>query len=146
MTALLHDCAKDLENEYFEQYKEIYSLEKKKVFKYPVLSHAFLGSIVAKERYGVEDEEILEAIRCHTTGKKKMNNLEKTLCLADYIEPNRDHKGVNKVRKKLDKGLDYALLLSMDATIKHLLESNAIINIRTIKARNYLQRRINEQT
>ena len=50
-----------------------------------------LGAEIAKREYGIKDEEILNAIRFHTTGRKNMTKLEKLIYLADYIEPNRKY-------------------------------------------------------
>ena len=52
---------------------------------YAALLHQFLGAEVAKREYLVEDEEILNAIKYHTTGKPDMTLLEKIVFIADYI-------------------------------------------------------------
>ena len=57
--------------------------------KNPSLLHAKLGVYYAKHRYEIDDEQILAAIRWHTTGRPEMTLLEKIVFLADYIEPNR---------------------------------------------------------
>lgn len=142
--ALLHDCAKNLEEKYFEEFKDKYNLDYDEVFEFKVLAHAILGVYVARDIYGIEDEEILGAIRWHTTGKEDMTDLEKIIYLADYIEPGRDFKDtIKKIEKALDKDFDFGLLMAMDLNIKYLIDKNAIINIESIKARNYLQRRFN---
>lgn len=136
--ALLHDCAKGVEGKYFEEYKEKYSLQYEKVFEIPAIAHAILGEIVAKERYGVNDLEVLDAIRWHTTGKENMTLLNKVLCAADFIEPGRDFEHANIARKKVKKDFDDGLFYLFDVQIKHLEESGQDIDINTIKARNYL--------
>lgn len=144
LTMLLHDCAKGLEEEYFEKYKDKYKLNREEIFEFPALAHAYLGAIVAKDLYGIDDPEILEAIRIHTCGKEAMNDLEKILLLADFIEVNRTYENAEKVRQSLDLGLDKCVLMTFDMTIKHLIDVNAIIDLETLRARNYLQRRIDE--
>lgn len=52
--------------------------------------HAKVGAMLAKVKYDIDDEEVLGAIRWHTTGKPNMNLLEKIVYVADYIEPRRD--------------------------------------------------------
>ena len=56
----------------------------------PQIIHSFLGAEIAKQRYGIDDEEILNAIRFHTTGRANMTMLDKVIYLADYIEPMRN--------------------------------------------------------
>ena len=73
-----------------------------------------------------------------------MNDLEKVLLLADFIEVNRSFENAEKARQSLDLGLDKCVLMTFDMTIKHLIDVNAIIDLETLKARNYLQRRIDE--
>lgn len=51
--------------------------------------HAKVGAMLAKVKYDIDDEEVLGAIRWHTTGKPNMNLLEKIVYVADYIEPRR---------------------------------------------------------
>ena len=89
--ALLHDCAKD----YPEQMKRRFCKE----FHVPIdpvmdqaidLCHGPLGAEVARREYGVTDEEVLNAIRYHTTGRPEMTKLEQIIFIADYIEPQRD--------------------------------------------------------
>ncbi|MFM1536098.1 bis(5'-nucleosyl)-tetraphosphatase (symmetrical) YqeK, partial [Helcococcus ovis] len=143
-SCLLHDCAKNNEEYYFEMYKEKYNLIKKEIFRLPLLAHTILGPIVAKEEYGIEDKEILDAIRWHTTGKENMTPLEKLVFIADYIEPGRSFETVDEVRKKVYENFDLGILLSLNNQIKYLISINAIIDLNTIEARNYLQRSINE--
>lgn len=143
LAALLHDCAKNNEEKYFNFYREKYNL-KENIFEDFFIAHAILGEIVAKELYGVEDDEVLSAIRWHTTGTINMNLLEKLIFISDFIEPGRDFKDSKIVETKIYENFDKGILLCLNLTIKHLIDKNVIINLETIKARNYLQRRINE--
>ena len=84
MAGLLHDCAKCIPNKKKlkickKQNIRISSAEKSS----PFLLHAKLGAYIAKEKYQIEDEEILSAIRWHTTGKEAMSELEKIVYIAD---------------------------------------------------------------
>lgn len=144
LACLLHDCAKNNEEYYFELYKDKYKLEKSIVFELPLLAHTILGPIVAKEEYGVEDKEVFDAIRWHTTGKENMTNLEKLVFVADYIEPGRSFDKVEEVRKKVNENFNLGILQSLNNQIMYLISINAIIDVNTIEARNYLQRSINE--
>ena len=90
IAGLLHDCAKEFSEkellklgEKYGYHFEDYELEA------PQVLHAVIGPYIAKDKYGVDDPEILSAIRWHTTGRGDMTLLEKIVFTADYIEPNR---------------------------------------------------------
>lgn len=140
--ALLHDCAKYNEKYYLDKYKKYCDFSKEIISNKAVL-HSFLGPIVAKYEYGVDDDEILNAIKYHTTGKENMTDFEKIIFLADACEENRNYEGVDKLRELAFKNLDDAVLFSLDGTIKSLVDRKMVIFPLTIKARNYLLREKN---
>lgn len=144
LAALLHDCAKNNEEKYFEEFKSKYNLKREEVFADIALAHAILGVYVAKEIYEVNDPEILDAIRWHTTGKEDMTLLEKLIFISDFTEPGRNFEDSILVRNKVLEDLDKGILLCLDTTIEYLIKKRVIINIETLKARNYLLRRVNE--
>lgn len=145
LAAVLHDCAKDLEQIYFEMFQEKYSLDEG-ILNPPFLAHTKLGVIVAKEVYGVMDEEIIESIRNHTTGKANMSTLDKLIYLADYIEPGRQFPEAEIARKGLENGLDSAIIQVLNQEIEYHGKKNSIMDMRTIEARDYILRGNNEQT
>ncbi|MGL5648076.1 MAG: bis(5'-nucleosyl)-tetraphosphatase (symmetrical) YqeK, partial [Clostridium sp.] len=106
--------------------------------KTPELWHSIVGPIVAKEKFNINDEEILSAIRFHTTGKEDMSLLDKIIYIADMIEPSRVFDGVGEIRKEVLENLDKGVLVGMNHTISFLLSKNGMIEENTIKARNYL--------
>jgi len=67
-----------------------------------------------------------------------MSLLEKIVYIADYIEPNRDFEGVERVRELAFVDLNESLIQSMDNTIKYIVDKKILIHLDTIKARNYL--------
>ena len=70
---LLHDCAKCLDEEERERACRKYKVELTEMEKeFPFLIHSKLGAVLAKEKYGIEDPEILSSIRYHTTGKPEI--------------------------------------------------------------------------
>ncbi|CAM2834252.1 bis(5'-nucleosyl)-tetraphosphatase (symmetrical) YqeK [Paenibacillus sediminis] len=106
------------------------------------LWHSEVGYFVAKRDYGVEDTEVLDAIRYHTSGRVGMTLLDKVVCLADYMEPGRDFPGVNNIRELANHSLEEALLAGFESTIGFLLSKRQIIYPMTILARNDLVRQI----
>jgi len=87
--------------------------------KYPKTLHALTGSLVAERIFG-ENEAVVNAICHHTTGKAGMNLLEKIIYVADYMEPNRDFPGVERLRELAFSDLDAALRLGLEMTLEHL--------------------------
>lgn len=139
IASLLHDCGKYLHESYIIKKSKELNLKIDECIKDNVqLIHAPLGAIIAKLEYGIHDEEILNAIKYHTTGREDMSTLEKIIYIADYIEPNRKFHGVDEIRNLAFENIDYAILISMNRTIKHLIDKNWIVHTNTIKARNYL--------
>ncbi|MCZ8518669.1 MULTISPECIES: bis(5'-nucleosyl)-tetraphosphatase (symmetrical) YqeK [Paenibacillus] len=102
------------------------------------LWHAHAGAWVAQSQYGVEDEEVLDAIRYHTSGRESMTLLDKVVCLADYMEPGRDFPGVHNIRENAEHSLEKALLAGFDGTISFLLEKRKRVYPLTLAARNGL--------
>ena len=91
VAGLLHDCAKCIPNSQKLKMCKKHDIEITEMEEQnPSLLHAKLGAYMAKKAYGVEDEEILSAIRWHTTGKPDMSLLDIIIYMADYIEPYMD--------------------------------------------------------
>ena len=87
--------------------------------KYPKTLHALTGSMVAERIFG-ENEAVVSAIEHHTTGKADMNLLETIIYVADYMEPNRDFPGVEKLRELAFSDIQAALKLGLEMTLEHL--------------------------
>lgn len=104
----------------------------------PELWHSMVAPILGKEIFEIEDEEILSAMRWHTTGKENMSILEKIIYIADMIEPGRNFSGVEHIRRVTFENLDKGLIEGMTQSIKYLLDKGFPININSIEARNYL--------
>ncbi len=87
--------------------------------KYPKTLHALTGSMVAERIFG-ENQAVVSAIAHHTTGKADMNLLEMIIYVADYMEPNRDFPGVEKLRQLAYSDIQAALKLGLEMTLEHL--------------------------
>ena len=83
------------------------------------LLHAKTGAAMAKELFNISNE-VYEAIRWHTTGKTDMTLLEKIIYMADYIEPNRDFEGVEKLRELAYENLDAAMALGLKMSLEDI--------------------------
>ena len=135
---ILHDCTKYLELapqlHLCAKYGiELDALEQKAV----KLLHSKTGACMARYVFG-EPDEVYEAIFWHTTGKADMTLLDKILYMADYIEPNRDFEGVERLRRLAYTDLDQAMLLGVESTIREMEERGVPVHINTIQARQWL--------
>lgn len=138
IAALAHDVAKNLSKDKMreiitENNITITSLEENN----SNLWHSIIAPIVARDKLGIEDEEILDSIRWHTTGKENMSVLAKIIYIADMIEPNRNFSGVEEIRKITFDNLDSGVYNGLTHSIQFLLTKNLLIDENTIKARNY---------
>lgn len=139
LAALIHDCAKNMDGcrllKQAVEFDILVDIVEKSV---PDLLHGPVGAALAQRKFGVEDEEVLRAVRFHTTGVQGMTALDKIIYLADYIEPGRDFKGVDRLCALAAVDLDEALLGAMEGTIRYVMEIRGMIHCRTIEARNWL--------
>ena len=122
LAGLLHDCAKCIPNDKKLRICEKQGIEITKVeMASPSLLHAKLGAYLAKEIYQITDEDILGAIRWHTTGRPAMTLLEKIIFLADYIEPMRwKAANLDHIRQVAFDDIDHAVYLTLRDTLHYL--------------------------
>ena len=136
--ALLNDITKALSGQLQLTMCQSYgTMLDKFSLKNPKTLHALTGSLVAERIFG-ENEAVVDAIRCHTTGKADMNLLEKIIYVADYVEPNRDFPGVEELRRLAFSDLDAALRLGLEMTISILRTNGAEISAASLDALAYL--------
>ncbi|MCY9530877.1 bis(5'-nucleosyl)-tetraphosphatase (symmetrical) YqeK [Paenibacillus alvei] len=138
IAAILHDVAKYWQTDRMEQMIREHNMPSELLEYDKQLWHAPVGAHVAQHEYGIEDVEILDAIKYHTSGREKMTLLDKVVCLADYIEPGRDFPGVNHIRELAEQNLNAALIAGFDSTIRFLIERRRRVFPLTIHARNGL--------
>ena len=119
MAALVHDVVKEqgldeAKQILIERGETVYLENSTKVW------HAPLGAFVANELFGIENGDILNAVRYHTTGRPKMSELEKVVFVADYTEPNREFGGASVVRGFWDD-LDRAVFEILKQKIERVM-------------------------
>lgn len=102
--SLFHDCAKNLDEN--SPYLQGFSLPMEWGGVPPTVCHQFAGAYVAENFFGVTDEDVLNAIRYHTSGRPNMSELEKLVFLADMLEEERRYDGVEILRELFWKGAD----------------------------------------
>lgn len=140
VAGMLHDCAKCIDSKKLVSVCKKNNLEMTEIeMKNPsALLHAKVGSFLAREKYGVTDEDILNAIKYHTTGRPDMSRLEKILYIADYMEPGRKHAAnLAQIRKMAYQDLDKTLLKILEDTLAYLQTTDNQIDDMTLKTYNY---------
>ncbi|MFW5998971.1 MAG: bis(5'-nucleosyl)-tetraphosphatase (symmetrical) YqeK [Halanaerobiaceae bacterium] len=107
-------------------------------YSIPGILHAPASAYVARKKFGINDFDILEAIRFHTIGKPKIDILAQIIFAADVIEPNRNFSGIDKLRNTVNSNLHNGIILICEENIKYNIESNRIIHPNSLKFRNWL--------
>ncbi len=139
LAGLLHDYAKYLNSYEARKYIKEFQIQIDEVIDLNIdLAHGLIAAELIKFEFEIEDEEILNAVRYHTTGRENMTNLEKIIYLADYIEPNRRFPVVDKIRDIAKHDLNKAVLMALDNSIKHVISKGLLIHHNSIFARNSL--------
>lgn len=149
IAGLLHDCAKNIPDDKKISLCEKHNIPMTDMEKaHPYLLHCKLGAFIAQSKFDIEDEEILNAIAYHTTGRPEMTLLDKIIYIADYIEPNR-RKAANLalVRKLAFENIDEALFVIMRDILDYLHQSDSVIDETTQQAFDYYKaRRVEDES
>ncbi len=143
--ALLHDCTKQRTDEEQRTLCAHYGVPVN-AFTSSAVLHAFTGAHFAREKYAVNDA-VFSAIFRHTTGGEEMSLLDKILFVADYTEPLRTYETCRAARDFLHGSLKHGspgnvnvlnrtVLMSLDDTLKHLVDTRRLIDPATLNARN----------
>ncbi len=135
--ALFHDCAKNLSKD--SVYLQGFVLPTEWGDVPGEVAHQFAGAYVADKYLGVTDEEILNAIKYHTSARPNMGELEKLIFLADMLEAERCYQGVEELRRLFWKGdsLDECLEEALRQTLLFLRSKGGEIYSLTEKAYEY---------
>lgn len=144
MTAgLLHDCAKSMHGSELVAICEKAHLNVTAVERSnpTALLHAKAGAYLAQHKYGITDDDILNAIRYHTTGRPDMSKLEKIIYIADYIEPNRKQLDeLDLIRRIAFYDLDLTMEKILANTLAYLRTTDGQLDDMTIKTYNYYKK------
>lgn len=136
LAAIFHDYAKFRDKEEMRNIILEQNLPQDLLQHHDELWHAPVGAFLVEKEVGITDRDVLEAIKCHTSGKINMTPLDKVLYVADYIEPGRDFPGVEEVRESAKSSLDIAMIQAMKNTISYLLKRNQPVYPDTFHAYN----------
>ncbi len=139
VAGILHDATKETaENEQMQLIEKAGIVLTEMERESPKLWHAISGSAYVQVELGLDDQEIIDAIRYHTTGRAGMTLLDKVIFIADFISADRDYEGVDRMRKIAEKNLDEAVLEGMAFTIADLAQRKITIAPDTFAGYNEL--------
>ena len=136
---LMHDLAKYFKPSVLLQMARDEGIEVDPVCEAnPHLLHADVSAIVAKNKFDMQDEAVLEAIALHTLGRPGMSLLSCVVFIADSLEPGRGNTPeLEALRQVSFSNLYKAVWLTGDYCLKFLLDSRCLIHPRTILTRNW---------
>lgn len=144
LAALFHDMYRGVSENSLNYYVKHLGLDEKYMNNCN-LAHGKIAAIVMKRDFEITDDDIVNAVSYHTTGRENMSLLEKIIYLADAIEPNRVYPGVDELRKLADEDLDKACLSSLTNTINFVRASGKYLDEETVRAKEDLERKIKEK-
>jgi len=141
LAGLLHDCAKGLSLSQMQELALTGGLWlDKDTWDSRALIHAPVGAYLAQCDFGVNDAEILEAIRWHTTGRPGMSALEMIIYLADITEPARPPFGsLQAIRNAVREDLKGAMLLALRDSVAYVHKSNSPLHTHTLDALRWFE-------
>lgn len=142
LAALLHDTAKELPREEMLQILKDNAIMAENAQNRPSpVWHGICAAILAQTQWGVEDEEVLSAIRCHTTGKPGMSLLDEIVFLADMTSAERDYPEVDYLRKLEKEDIHQAMREALEMNLHWLEESGKPVDEETRAALEDLRQR-----
>ncbi|WKA60065.1 bis(5'-nucleosyl)-tetraphosphatase (symmetrical) YqeK [Planococcus shenhongbingii] len=137
VAAILHDVAKFSDREWMKSILISENMDPLLLEYHAELWHAPVGAYMARTEFGIDDEDVLNAIKYHTTGRPGMSDLEKIIYIADLIEPTRKFSGVEELRQLADQGLDVMMEASVKHTIEFLVSKNQPVYPDSLKCYQY---------
>ena len=137
IAGLLHDITKNAsEEEHLHIFREFDIMLNDVEKNAEKLWHAISGAAYIEHILGINDTEIITAVRYHTTARKNMTQLEKILYLADFTSADRDYDDVDIMRKKLEISMQAALQYALSYTINDLVSRDKPLHLDTVEAYN----------
>ncbi len=138
IAALFHDACKNLDIDEMNSLVERYGIGDVYIDK-PQLAHSKLAAAIIQDRFGVDDQDIINAISYHTTGRAEMSLLEKIIYVSDAVEPNRSYPGVEKRYRLAFEDLDRAGYEIADNAIRLVTEAGMYLDRDSVAARDWFK-------
>ena len=138
LAAVLHDLEKNTSLEENDDLVNLYGLDKKYLGN-KNLSHSKLAAAVSRDKLGIDDEDILNAIAFHTTGRSDMSMLEKIIFVADTCEEGRTYKEAALLREKAFENIDDICIFILEYLKESIEKKGLVVDEDTIQALRYLK-------
>lgn len=138
LAAVLHDLEKNISLEENDDLVNLYRLDKKYLGN-KNLSHSKLAAAVSRDKLGIDDEDILNAIAFHTTGRSDMSMLEKIIFVADTCEEGRTYKEAALLREKAFENIDDVCIFILEYLKESIEKKGLVVDEDTIQALRYLK-------
>ena len=137
LAGLLHDITKETPNDLQLKIIEnggiiLTDVERRS----PKLWHAMSGAITVRDKYGIDDQDIFNAIMYHTTARAGMSKLEKCIFLADFTSAERDYPDIDVIRKHAEVSLEDGMLYGIKFTLARLAGREDLISPNALAAYN----------
>lgn len=137
LAGLLHDITKNApDEEHLQIFKEFGIILSDVEQNAKKLWHAMSGALYVKNILGINDPEIIDAIRYHTTAKADMSLLAEILYLADFTSRDRDYEDVDVIREYVDESLKKAFIYALEYSIVDLVNQGRAVHPDTVAAYN----------
>jgi predicted HD superfamily hydrolase involved in NAD metabolism len=137
-----HDIAKNFDDETMDEYIIHYDLPRE-LLGNNALAHSKVAAELLEHKFGVTDQEILDAVRYHTTCRKDMTLLDEIVYVADVVEDNRTYSDLEYYQQLAYRDLDQACLEIIEYTIGDLRQKGRKLDKDTAEAREYIVNKIN---
>lgn len=141
IAGLLHDCAKCLPLKEMQRIaKDNQLTDDSSILESGALLHSVVGAFLARTKYGCTDDEVIAAIRSHTTGQAEMSRLSMSVWLADTIEPTRaPYPLLDKTRMLAALSLEKAMITSLEGTLQHVRKKGDSVHPATVDTLSWLK-------
>jgi len=139
-----HDIAKCFDQKTSDEYIIKYGIDHKYLGN-KALAHSKIAAEILKNEYSVDDEDLLNSIRSHTTGRVGMSLLEELIYISDAIEENRDYPELKHLQELAKKDLDEVCLIIMDFAVQMILEKGRELDSETLDAREFIKERLRRE-
>ena len=141
IAGLLHDCAKCLPLKEMQRIaKDNQLTDDSSILESGALLHSVVGAFLARTKYGCTDDEVIAAIRSHTTGQAEMSRLSMSVWLADTIEPTRAPSPLlDKTRMLAALSLEKAMITSLEGTLQHVRKKGDSVHPATVDTLSWLK-------
>ena len=139
LAGLLHDITKNYDDDKQLQIaKKFGIILTREELQSPLIWHSITGALVVEHELKIPDDDIISAIRYHTTGKADMTLAQKIIFVADLTARDRTYPDVEDIRSKADRSLDECIISVLQFTIKDIVSKGRPLHSDTLNAYNFL--------